>query len=81
MNRHMKSILPIALLLVLVPLTCHAQETKKQIKVLRVGSSSFPYRLIEITRAIVEASGKHELVCANDFVRFCAFSWPFGAGR
>lgn len=35
----------------------------KEIKVYRVGSSSFSYILIEDTRAIVEASGDYKLIC------------------
>ena len=35
----------------------------KVIKAYRVGSSSFGYALIEDTRAIVEASGRHKLIC------------------
>ena len=54
------------LLFILLPWACHARHTKEQIKVLRVGSSSFPYMLIENIRAIVEASGKYELICAKE---------------
>ena len=65
MNSRMKTVLLTTLLFCLLSLACQAKE-KTQIKVLRVGSSSFPYMLIENTRAIVEASGKYELVCAKE---------------
>jgi hypothetical protein len=58
-------LLPASLLL-LLPLVCHAQQTKKQIKVLRVGSSSFPYGLIEYARAIAEESGKYEIISGKE---------------
>lgn len=66
MSKRTKSILLAACLCFLLPAACHAGEVKTQIKVLRVGSSSFPYMLIENTRAIVEASGNCELVCAKE---------------
>ena len=40
----------------------HADEPKT-IKVYRVGSSSFGYDLIQMTRYIIEASGNYHLVC------------------
>ena len=54
--------------LVTVPLSmaCHVEEARKPIGVLRVGSISFPYPLIEQTRAIAEVSGKVELVSAKE---------------
>lgn len=62
----MNSALLVTLLSLLLPAACHAGGMTEQIKVLRVGSSSFPYMLIETTRAIVEASGRYELVCAKE---------------
>ncbi|MFW5870423.1 MAG: hypothetical protein ACOCVL_02035 [Candidatus Sumerlaeota bacterium] len=49
-------------LTVLLSASGFAQDVKKQIRILRVGSSSFPYSLFEITRDIAEASGKYELI-------------------
>lgn len=66
MNGRIGVVLLVALLAHPAAPECHAQELRKRIKVLRVGSSSFPYRLIEYTRAIVEASGKYELVGAKE---------------
>lgn len=55
----------LALAALCLPLVCVAQEAPqvKEIKVLRVGSSSFGYELIEQTRAIMEALGDYRLVC------------------
>jgi|GEM_PF-4183763 len=53
----------ICVILFYFPLCSGAAESLKEIKVFRVGSSSFSYALIEDTRAIVEASGKYKLVC------------------
>ena len=39
------------------------QGSPQEIKVFRVGSSSFGYDLIEMTRDIVEASGDYRLIC------------------
>jgi hypothetical protein len=66
MSSRVHTVLWVALLSVLLPVACHAREARKQIKVLRVGSSSFPYLLMEYTRAIVQASGKYELVSAKE---------------
>ncbi|MFO7955619.1 MAG: hypothetical protein R6X33_00780 [Candidatus Brocadiia bacterium] len=46
-----------------VPAQASEKAKPQAIKVLRVGSSSFGYDLIEITRAIVEHSGDYRLVC------------------
>jgi hypothetical protein len=58
-SRYVTIVLPLFLLGWCV--TGHGAE--KQIKVFRVGSSSFSYMLIQDTRAIVEASGYYKLVC------------------
>lgn len=42
---------------------CEAQPAGESMKLLRVGSSSFPYLLIEDIRNVVEASGSSRIVC------------------
>ncbi len=61
----MKHILCTAAFLLWLPVLSQAREPSavKEIKVVRVGSSSFSPILIEDTRAIVEASGKYKLIC------------------
>jgi len=59
----MKTLFRALTLLLCLTWAAAASAEVEEIKVYRVGSSSFPYELIEQTRAIVEASGDYKLIC------------------